>query len=95
MTASADGTVVLWDVATQKPIGAPLELDANLFVSAALSLDGKRLYAVSTGEDGISFDMSPGRGSATPALSPRARSAQASGSKQLPGRSYQAVCSGD
>ena len=53
------GRSVLWDVATQKPIGSPLVLAPNTFASAALSPDGSRLFAISTRGAGISFDISP------------------------------------
>ena len=75
---------MLWDVATQKPIGAPLELEADMFVSAALSPDGKRLYAISTGDDGISFDMSPEAWKRHACLVAGARSVPASGNKRCP-----------
>jgi WD40 repeat protein/DNA-binding SARP family transcriptional activator len=95
MTASADGTVVLWDVATQKPIGAPLEFRADTFVSAALGPDGKRLYAISTGEDGISFDMSPEAWKRHACLVAGRAISSGEWEQALPGRPYQAVCSGD
>jgi hypothetical protein len=88
-------TVLLWDVATQKPIGAPLELDPNRFVSAALSPDGKRLYAISTGDDGISFDMSPEAWKRHACLVAGRPISAAEWNQALPGRPYQAVCSGD
>ena len=47
-TSSADGTVLLWDVETQEPIGSPLAVEPDTFVSAALSPDGSHLFAVST-----------------------------------------------
>jgi WD40 repeat protein len=58
-TASADGTVALWDVGTQQPLGSPLTVVPNTFASAALSPDGSRLFAVSTRGRGISLDTAP------------------------------------
>ena len=86
---------MLWDVATQKPIGAPLELEADMFVSAALSPDGKRLYAISTGDDGISFDMSPEAWKRHACLVAGRAISAGEWKQALPERPYQAVCSGD
>ena len=58
-TASADGTVGLWDVGTQQPLGSPLVVEPNTFASAALSPVGSHLFAVSTRGRGISFDTAP------------------------------------
>ena len=52
-TSSADGTVLLWDVETQEPIGSSLPVEPDTFVSMALSPDGTRLFAVSTGSQGV------------------------------------------
>ena len=57
-TASADGTVGLWDVETQQPLGS-LTVEPDTFASAAFSPDGSRLFAVSTRGPGISFDTAP------------------------------------
>jgi WD40 repeat protein/DNA-binding SARP family transcriptional activator len=104
ITASADGTVILWDVATQKQIGGPIRVEANAFVSAALSPDGRRLYAISAGDlfdrgdtspdEGVSFDMSPAAWKRHAcAVAGRAISA-GEWEQALPGRPFQAVCSG-
>jgi WD40 repeat protein len=94
VTAAADGTVVLWDVATQKPIGSPLRFARNTFVSAALSPDGSRLYAVSTTGEGISFDMSPEAWKRHACLVAGREPTADEWRGALPGRPYEAVCSG-
>ena len=49
-TAGADGTVRLWDVATQQEIGAPLTADTQPVYAAAFSPDGSTL--ATAGGDG-------------------------------------------
>jgi WD40 repeat protein len=58
-TSSADGTVLLWDVETQEPIGSPLSVEPDTFVSAVLSPRGSHLFAVSTGLSGIRLAIEP------------------------------------
>jgi len=58
-TSSADGTVLLWDVAARKPIGSPLTVQANAFTAAAMSHDGAYIYALPTGTAGVRFALSP------------------------------------
>jgi conflict system STAND superfamily ATPase/WD40 domain-containing protein len=94
VTAAADVTVVLWDVETQKALGSPLRLASNTFASAALSPDGSRLFAVSTRGPGISFDMSPEAWKRHACLVAGRELTAAEWEDALPGRPYQAVCSG-
>jgi WD40 repeat protein len=49
-TAGGDGTVRLWDVATQQEIGTPMTADAQPVYAAAFSPDGGTLTAA--GGDG-------------------------------------------
>jgi WD40 repeat protein/DNA-binding SARP family transcriptional activator len=95
VTAGADGTVVLWDVATHKPIGSPLQLGANIFTSAALSPDGSRLFAISTRDEGISFDMSPEAWKRHACLVAGRDFTAREWEEALPEQPYQTVCSGD
>ncbi|MEA2280838.1 MAG: hypothetical protein QOK21_1445 [Solirubrobacteraceae bacterium] len=37
LTAAADGTVIIWDVATRSPIGSPLPFAHDTSASVALS----------------------------------------------------------
>jgi WD40 repeat protein/DNA-binding SARP family transcriptional activator len=94
ITAAADGTVVLWDVETQKPIGAPLALAPNTWTSAVLSPDGSRLFAISTRGEGISFDMRPEAWKRHACLVAGRELTTDEWDAALPGRPYQAVCSG-
>jgi WD40 repeat protein/DNA-binding SARP family transcriptional activator len=95
VTAAADGRVVIWDVATQKPIGSPLRLAPKTFVSAALSPDGSRLYAISTRGEGISFNLSPEAWKRHACLVAGRELTEDEWDDALPARPYQAVCSGD
>jgi WD40 repeat protein len=95
VTAAADGRVVIWDVATQKPIGSPPRLAPKTFVSAALSPDGSRLYAISTRGEGISFNLSPEAWKRHACLVAGRELTEDEWDDALPARPYQAVCSGD
>jgi WD40 repeat protein len=94
ITAAADGTVVLWDVETQKPIGSPLALAPSTWTSAVLSPDGSRLFAISTRGEGISFDMRPEAWKRHACLVAGRELTTDEWDAALPGRPYQAVCSG-
>ena len=74
VTSSADGTVALWDVATQKPLGTRLTVDPDEFVAAAFDADGSHVFAVS--QDGRAFagTSEQRRGAAARASSPAASS---------------------
>jgi WD40 repeat protein len=58
-TSSADGTVQLWDAATDQKIGGPFTFETGTWVATTFSPDGRYLYAISTTGDGIRFDMAP------------------------------------
>jgi WD40 repeat protein len=58
-TGSADGTVLLWDVDTQRSIGSPLEIEREAYVSANFSRDGSHLFAVPHTGRGVRWDMRP------------------------------------
>ena len=45
-TAAGDGTVQLWDVATQKAIGPAVVVEPDAYLAAAFSPDGSQLFAV-------------------------------------------------
>jgi DNA-binding SARP family transcriptional activator/WD40 repeat protein len=94
VTAAADGTVVLWDVETQKAIGSPLAFAPNTYASAALSPDGSRLYAVSTRGDGVSFAVSPGAWNRHACLVAGRELSAAEWKAALPSQPYRPVCSG-
>ena len=50
---------MLWDVDTRTPVGSPLTVDANAWVSAAFTPDGSHLFAVSDQGRGVRFDVRP------------------------------------
>ena len=49
---------MLWDVDTRTPVGSPLSLQTNTWVSAAFTPDGSHLFAVSDRGRGVRFDVS-------------------------------------
>lgn len=94
-TSSADGTVLLWDVATQEPIGSPLAVEPDTFVSAAFSPDGSYLYAVSTRLRGIRLASDPDVWKRNACLVAGRQLTPREWEDALPDRRYQAVCSDD
>ena len=92
VTASADGTVQLWDVAGRKPIGSPVMVEPDVFVAAALSRDGKNLYALPTGPRGIRLSLSPDVWKRQACLIAGRELTRREWRDALPSRPYQAVC---
>jgi len=93
-SAGQDGTVRLWDVAGQKPVGAPLVVDPGAWVSAALTRDDAHLLAVSDQGHGVRWDVSPAawkrHACAVAGRELTAREWQ----DALPGRPYRSICQG-
>jgi WD40 repeat protein len=63
-TSHSDGTVVLWDVASQQPIGPPLpaasaEPGSDTAVTARFTPDGARLFVVSGSGRAIRWEVDP------------------------------------
>jgi len=58
-TVSADGSVLLWDVATQRAIGSPLQIEPDAYVAAAFSRDGSHLFVVPHTGRGVRWDVRP------------------------------------
>ena len=50
---------MLWDVPGRKPIGAPIEVEPDAYLSTVLSPDGRYLYALPAGRTGMRLDLSP------------------------------------
>jgi WD40 repeat protein len=91
-TSSADGTVLLWDVATRKPIGPPVPVDRDSYVAAALSPDGAHLYALPASTRGIRLTLSPDAWKQQAcAIAGRELTAR-EWADALPGRSYRELC---
>jgi WD40 repeat protein len=92
-TAGADGTVALWDVPTRKPIGPPLTLEPETYVSATFSPDGSHLFAVSTRGQGVRLDASPEAWKRHACLVAGRDLTVREWEELLPERPYRAVCS--
>jgi WD40 repeat protein len=94
-TSSADGTVLLWDVETQEPIGSPLDVEPDTFVSAAFSPDGARLYAVSTRRRGVRLETDPEAWKRHACLVAGRELTASEWNDALGERPYRTVCSND
>lgn len=92
-TSSADGTVLLWDVATQEPIGSPLPLEPDTFVSAVWTPDGSHLFAVSTGLRGLRLAATPEVWKRQACVVAGRQLTRREWKDALPNRPYRAVCS--
>jgi WD40 repeat protein len=92
-TASADGTVRLWDVGTRQPIGSPLTVESDTFVSAALSPDSSYVFAVSTGLRGVRLAIDPTVWKHQACVIAGREMSRQEWRDELPDRPYQAVCS--
>ena len=93
VSSSADGTIALWDVATQKPLGTRLTLDPDVFVSAAFSPDGSQVFAVSQGGRAVRWDVRPASWSRRACLIAGRELTRAEWREALPERSYKRICS--
>ena len=61
VTASDDKTARLWDAATGKPIGEPLEGHDDAVMSAAFSPDGQRIVTASLDKTARIWDAATGK----------------------------------
>jgi WD40 repeat protein len=93
-SAGQDGTVRLWDVAGQKPVGAPLVVDQGAWVSAALTPDGAHLLAVSDRGHGVRWDISPAAWERHACRVAGRELTAREWQDALPGRPYRFVCQG-
>ena len=91
-TSSADCTVRLWDTATGRPIGSPLEGIPNVEVGAACTHGGAQLAAVYRGGRGYLWDVTASSW-ASRACAVAGRALTRSESEEaLPGWPYQPAC---
>jgi WD40 repeat protein len=61
VTASADGTARLWDVATRRPLGTalPIRPGPDSYVAAAFSRSGSHLFAIPSHGQAVRWDVRP------------------------------------
>jgi WD40 repeat protein len=93
-TSSADGTVLLWDVATRKPIGSPVVVERDSYVAAAMSRDGAHLYALPATTRGIRLALSPKAWKQQACTIAGRELTAREWADALPGRPYRPVCGG-
>ena len=84
VTAGQDGQVRLWDLATRRPIGAPLPGPKDANVVARFAPDGNYVSPSSPTAAATAGTSARRRGSARPARSPAAASRAASGGRRYP-----------
>ena len=58
VTAGQDGTIELTDMASRTAIGAPLRVEPENYLAAALSPDGRHLFALTTNRAALRWDLS-------------------------------------
>jgi len=91
-TSSADGTVLLWDVATRKPIGSPVTVDTDSYIAAEVSRDGAHLYALAASTKGIRLALSPRTWKHQACVIAGREITRREWADALPGRRYRRVC---
>jgi WD40 repeat protein len=92
LTGSADGTVLLWDVDTQREIGSPLQIKPEAYVSATFARDGSHLFAVPHTGRGVRWDVRPASWKPHACLVAGRELTEAEWRDALPDRPFQRVC---
>ena len=85
-------TVQLWDVASRRTIGAPLEVQGNSFVASVLSRDGSYLCALPTGTEGMRLALTPRVWRDLACAIAGRELTRREWEEALPDRTYQEVC---
>jgi WD40 repeat protein len=91
-TASNDGILRLWDVATQKPLGTPLPGKDNHWVSAAFTPDGLRLFTYYDTGNAFRWEVSPDAWKRHACSTAGRNLTRSEWNDALPNHPYQAVC---
>ena len=91
-TAGQDGAVGLTDAATLAPIGTPLVIEPETYVAAALSPDGRHLFAVSGNRAAVRWNITPASWLRHACNVAGRELTRREWEDALPGRPYRAIC---
>lgn len=91
-SGGADGTVRLWDVASRRPLGSPLTVQADTFVATAFSPGGSHLFAASGERRAVRWSVTPAAWKRHACRVAGRELTAREWREALPSRPYRAVC---
>jgi WD40 repeat protein len=91
-TAGQDGTLELVDVARQARIGVPLSVEADSYLAATLSPDGRSLFSASAGRAALRWTIDPQAWKRHACRVAGRAFTLREWEEALPGRPYRSIC---
>jgi len=91
-TGSRDGSILLWDIGTGRPLGAPLAGEGGWITALAYAADGQTLLAGSTTTAITRWDVSPSTWAAHACRIAGRNLSVDEWAQYLPGADYRATC---